>query len=358
MKRIFHILLLATVSILFLSACNDETVTRLNDTKTLDNNHSYNIRKFLVFKDFKIDISGEIEENSVKQPISGYVIRKYAERLYGTPDVMAEDFYNGSEGKYIAGEVNLGDRSVGFYDHSMSDGIIINDFSYFNDCKIINLDEITPIPENAKVGYVSDMLRLSCSEGEYREYFYTLKESSEAYATLNVALSHYEQEGASASISATVSYTIDKDLMLIAYKETFLDHTNDYRRDIASVSMETIDPTGHASYYKHLLADNGFEIKFFIKQGSLRHYSYYLTSTIGVSDDVQFNVEEIDTLRCERKDEQTFNCSSNLKTAVFELSPDPSVYIIQGVKDENNITTYTDVLDIIDVDGIQHGQFY
>ncbi len=133
MKRIFHILLLATVSILFLSACNDETVTRLNDTKTLDNNHSYNIRKFLVFKDFKIDISGEIEENSVKQPISGYVIRKYAERLYGTPDVMAEDFYNGSEGKYIAGEVNLGDRSVGFYDHSMSDGITINDFSYFNE---------------------------------------------------------------------------------------------------------------------------------------------------------------------------------------------------------------------------------
>ena len=101
----------------------------------------------------------------------------------------------------------------------------------------LSAEEITPIPTDAKIGYISDSIPLECSDGTYMTYLGKLEGAGGSNATIKGIVNTYSHKGGTLINTGISETVVDPSMNIINYYVETKDFNNGINMTLDSTSI-------------------------------------------------------------------------------------------------------------------------
>jgi len=230
MKKLTTILVTG-VAALFFTACGGGSS---GDDTNPPVEYTYNLQNFLNTVAYSMTLEGttEVANNTIN--ISAEIFVQYK----GTFTTAEGDIVHEKDITQIFnrnGTEVIGTSNAVFYNGYMVYQVINETGVY---CVTpLDAEDITPIPTDAKIGYISDSLPLECSDGTYITYLGKLESAGGSNATIKGIINTYSHKGGTLINTSTSETVVDPSMNIINFSLDTKDFTNGVNTTLDSTSI-------------------------------------------------------------------------------------------------------------------------
>lgn len=229
MKKVITILLAVTAA-MFMTACGGGGGGSVSEPNT----NQYDLRTFIDTASYTINGEGTITISG--ETYSGTGV--YQSTYQGTGTAPTGETINNHE-TIMLGSANGIDLSL-LRNHATYMGYIAF-VEYPNDgisCETpLSSSDVTPIPTDAQVGYISDIVPLECNNGAYITNVFKLSDAGGGNAELSLISNTYEYQGGALMVSETMNIVVTPGMSIVSAEISRNDSWNDLSLLVYSTSI-------------------------------------------------------------------------------------------------------------------------